>query len=61
MAVSTPRITRYVCQQAADTCFGSTTCPGGVPADLPARGTSWPACLYDGTKRVCGYACAGPV
>jgi len=61
MAVSTPNITRYVCQQAQDACFATKDCPGGVPPSQPDGGSSWPACIYGGAKRVCGYACAGRV
>ena len=58
-----PSAVRYVCQRTSDTCWSSGDCEskGGPPSGLVDGGAYSSACLYDGTRRVCGYICAGPV
>jgi len=56
-----PPLTRYVCQTAADQCQSDGDCShvdAGPPVD--ARLLSHIVCLFDGTRRACGLACASP-
>jgi len=54
---------RYVCERASDACRSEADCAGqgGSATGLPDGGAYSKACLFDGTRRVCGYVCTGPV
>jgi hypothetical protein len=56
-------ITRFVCQRPDDECASNSGCSakGGSPSGVPAGGAYSAGCFYDGTRRVCGYDCTGPV